>query len=819
MAINPLLLNVKPISEITTVDNPTNGHLLFYDGSDELKKVDIIEFQSLIGGIAKPLAITDASPNVVGWYKPTTSGTYANAGGLVAQEGYDTLFYFDGTTWSKVEVAFPQAPTAKLPLYSEIKSDNIFAGTQFIDDENGNIQYRVKSGQTLLTADIPANVVGTKVEQVGFKPSKTFDATNDVLSPTMKVTADNFPQKIAIFEPTKNLFDKSKIINGFYIHTTNGTLDVDATSAVSDWIPVNPSKVYYLSGRTSSINNVRFKDALGNILFPMENATTSATNYSKVANLILYVPPTAVAVQFIVKFVGTGDINTVQLEEGTVATSYEAFGTRNILLPSILPIEKKDLRVKRVGDLAYIAMPYSATQEVVQKMNVFRNVQNDNLNNNVNFESEHLIWKGTDITTAGTQLKVSDDDIAPPNLNGSYIGGNHGWNQPRKITKNAHGKTFADIGKLATDSVGNQFTIIQILDTNNFVLSAKNKAVDGFSYDFPAPNGTLTFPEGAFSDYTSASMGNTFDFLKSVDRRILVNGKTLLADGEEKYADYVDVVDVYDAYDLTTVVNILMANAGTYSANPDFTSIGADKLFRVELVYRYTGNTCLINQSFFNYKKISLSFLPFIQTLPLTSGNLYINKILPLSDGVKTWDFRKGEVWTTAPATLLQLAKANWESATNPPDRFVQYTSSYSFATGFVKDKGYQRENNTSAGWLHTTRKIYPYGVYSGTQTLNPYQSFSLQSFRSYQNRTPYPSGRISKVEWMDNGEYYLMLDWNTSVFENIALPKEVIGKQITIIEKTSNVSVLSTVATSELAINVVVDSTNVYGYLVLKIK
>lgn len=108
MAINPLLLNVKPISEITTVNNPTNGHLLFYDGSDELKKVDIIEFQSLIGGIAKPLAIADATPTTEGWYKPTTSGTYANAGGLVAQVGYDTLFYFDGTTWSKVEVDLPQ---------------------------------------------------------------------------------------------------------------------------------------------------------------------------------------------------------------------------------------------------------------------------------------------------------------------------------------------------------------------------------------------------------------------------------------------------------------------------------------------------------------------------------------------------------------------------------------------------------------------------------------------------------------------------------------------------------------------------------------
>lgn len=120
MAINPLLLNVKPISEITTVDNPIKGHLLFYDGSDELKKVDIIEFQSLIGGIAKPLAIADATPTTAGWYKPTTSGTYANAGGLVAQKGYDTLFYFDGTTWSLIAADLPQ------PIVNNYTNNNTY---------------------------------------------------------------------------------------------------------------------------------------------------------------------------------------------------------------------------------------------------------------------------------------------------------------------------------------------------------------------------------------------------------------------------------------------------------------------------------------------------------------------------------------------------------------------------------------------------------------------------------------------------------------------------------------------------------------------
>lgn len=63
----------------------------------------------------------------------------------------------------------PAADPAKLPLYSEIKSANIIAGTQFIDDENGNVQYRVLAGQTLLTTELPANVDGVKVEKIGIK--------------------------------------------------------------------------------------------------------------------------------------------------------------------------------------------------------------------------------------------------------------------------------------------------------------------------------------------------------------------------------------------------------------------------------------------------------------------------------------------------------------------------------------------------------------------------------------------------------------------------------------------------------------------------
>ena len=65
---------------------------------------------------------TDVAPTTVGFYMLSETGVYTNLGGIDAQSGKLKFASFDGTTWSKMEVAFPQAPTAKLPLYSEIKS-------------------------------------------------------------------------------------------------------------------------------------------------------------------------------------------------------------------------------------------------------------------------------------------------------------------------------------------------------------------------------------------------------------------------------------------------------------------------------------------------------------------------------------------------------------------------------------------------------------------------------------------------------------------------------------------------------------------------
>lgn len=155
MAIDPKLLVIKPVDELAEVTGLQAGSMLFYDGSDNLKRISIDTFNNL-SKTAKPLAPTGPTPSAEGLYKPTISGTYTNAGGLVAQVGYDTLFFFNGTTWTKSEFSYPQATqsivpfsTSTFPLVAPIPPAAPIQRTH-----NESI-WQLKDGQTAASTDIP----------------------------------------------------------------------------------------------------------------------------------------------------------------------------------------------------------------------------------------------------------------------------------------------------------------------------------------------------------------------------------------------------------------------------------------------------------------------------------------------------------------------------------------------------------------------------------------------------------------------------------------------------------------------------------------
>lgn len=71
------------------------------------------------------LKITDTAPTAQGLYILSDVGTYTNLGGLVTTADKLNYAYFDGTTWSKVEVAIQRGKSAY-----EIAVENGFVGTE-----------------------------------------------------------------------------------------------------------------------------------------------------------------------------------------------------------------------------------------------------------------------------------------------------------------------------------------------------------------------------------------------------------------------------------------------------------------------------------------------------------------------------------------------------------------------------------------------------------------------------------------------------------------------------------------------------------------
>ena len=88
-------------------------------------------------GIKGSIKITDAAPTTQGLYLLSDLGTYTNLGSLVTTAGKLNYAYFDGTTWSKVEVALPTVAYNADSL--DITSENIAeTGKSIWDFINGN---------------------------------------------------------------------------------------------------------------------------------------------------------------------------------------------------------------------------------------------------------------------------------------------------------------------------------------------------------------------------------------------------------------------------------------------------------------------------------------------------------------------------------------------------------------------------------------------------------------------------------------------------------------------------------------------------------
>ena len=156
---------------------------------------------------------------------------------------------------------------------------------------------------------------------------------------------------------SKNLFDKSAIIDGFYIGTTPGTLIADSTSAVSPLIPVKPGTIYHIERPCLSTGcpitfEARFVEEDGKTpIRPLTEAGVEHTSYYIARNSTVKAPDNAAYFQCTLKYKGINvDYDKVQFEEGNAFTGYVPYERKVIADYPNLPSDLDGLS-KRVQAL------------------------------------------------------------------------------------------------------------------------------------------------------------------------------------------------------------------------------------------------------------------------------------------------------------------------------------------------------------------------------------------------------------------------------------------------------------------------------------
>ncbi|CDT03500.1 hypothetical protein BN1088_1433009 [Sphingobacterium sp. PM2-P1-29] len=484
--------------------------------------------------------------------------------------------------------------------------------------------------------------------------------------------------------------------------------------------------------------------------------------------------------------------------------------------------------VKFTGSNLYIGTNWDASNYFVKSCAYERELSFTS-NPNFNLSNVYLSLKALkDISIRSKQIKTTGDDICPVQINGGYVGGNHSWSWAKEITLTNHGKTLKDVGSVYKDTNNVEFVIMRIVDSSKIWVCSKNQATNGYSYTYIKPVGDLIYVRNGdntstITGYSQDDLRNMYPSLTKSSRKLLLDGVTVVTQVGDYSANFVDVQESYNIIDLTSIVNSIELSrpSSGYTTQPYFSTLpNVEVVGTHNLLYRFdrSGNT-VVYTTFVAIKKLDFNFHGFIQAEALNSGSLYIPKALPYTLGSKTYDFRKIENWTTNPTDVLHLTPEYWEKPLSPPDRLVNMNSDVVIALGYIPDKGKalnRKDNVIDAIFLSSIRKLYPKGD-SITRVMNEFDTTSIVSYRSFNNPNYNPAGRTNFNFQKDGESITIWLDYHGSLKDSVVALSEWAGMNISVVEKTDNVNLISDIVTNTIDI-VSTATASSYGYIVLKL-
>lgn len=708
----------------------------------------------------------------------------------------------------------------------------VLAGsTKHVNDYKTDGWYLFSTNSRAATAGVPTNTVGflfvitqdgvVHQEYIAYQSTRKFTRTSNTIGVfpdfdeviTKKGletelleyvdigNVSNYTNKpYDIVTDSKNLYDASKKQVGVYINNA-GTIKAEVGWSCSDFIPVTAGEYYTISGiRQHYLAFYATKGGPG--LTSVENNTSTESQ------LTVQVPFGA---NFLVVNIDSTTVTgtNVQIELGQAATPYEPGGTKYKIDASYLSTSistKQTLKIE--GDNASVT-------GVVDGVPISINL----LLTKANTHSQSTVFNFTSDYVNDVLQRNLNDDVAPMRMDGTTIGANHGY-QKSNLTLVGHGKTVADIGSVWT-SGGKQYVIVDIV--SNDVLSITSRSDNrAFALD------TLTHVSGASNtaSFTPTATESEQWYPAIRDRKLncFVDDSQidLSVDDTYNFKDTVSFLESYSIMKKSDIVEWLITNAGQDHAN-----YNAVPAYTVSFGYTFDHECgCTIYFGGVGRKTVDLVDQMITQSIQLAQGNgvvyNYIPKAAEFTEGGFTYNFSQLEnLYAKNPSVPLYLTAMRQEAGTNPIDRVVMLNDQVGYATGYlpILDAAPDvRPTNASRKYLEIRNgslKLYPRLIDSASITqINEGDAFAAIAYRKYFKRS---TDRTCKYVVRSECGDYLYLDWHAAKTDEIELPVDLIGREFEVIEKSSNVTLLSKFASNSILVKI--DATKNYGYLVIKFK
>ena len=398
-------------------------------------------------------------------------------------------------------------------------------------------------------------------------------------------------------------------------------------------------------------------------------------------------------------------------------------------------------------------------------------------------------------------FKNAGDDITPINMNGTYIGANHGYYIIAELP-NTTGLTEEDIGSIW--QVGTmKYVLVRITPASKLWFCPYYDSAmrtGKFDYQRIRTGNTVTHVSGAtHTDSFTVTADSTqqqfyFAISNSYDA-VFLNGTQEIDLAKSGYytAEFVDFYEEYDVMYLPAILEYLIANVGNNTNYSYHDESITESYVTFRNTYRFHKNgACVVYSSYEFHKDVSIGYIGGVQSVKFDESTHYVyvpgTKDLSTPTLQGNANINVGSNNLADPDTLVtsyfQLTDENGTKALN-----LGFNPLFGTAVNDVRKNLTLSGMSTNLGWYYTSYKLYP-KLISGV-ALSAGDKVTCVAYRlpSY-----VLDDDFTAINWYWVGDdIFLSLHTDKAVDKTVTvLPEYMNGMEITVIEGSDTFTVKS---------------------------